>query len=289
MIGCDSSKCKRSYGRTGEYLHFPLRWHIFDAANRRSVSHGYPDEVSQNLEDLCGVCDLGDVFQVRVATRAVQGIRLVDLVDQAGPCGAALPSRHRQLWLRLVGRTDAGGWLGLMVALPTLGREAGEVRATGPRATSPRGVQPVGANKSAARVGQVPEDLDQKFDGGEDLRVGVEIVAVGSAIDNGVRAPWSTSSFWSETGGRTMNCASAWRVSVEPAGMRIDASTEKPLWVQLTMFELTKGCNPHYEGSLIAVASQQIGHLFVAPSCVHREPAFCWRTQSQYGFPGGLL
>jgi hypothetical protein len=157
------------------------------------------------------------------------------------------------------------------------------------RATSPRGVQPVGANESAVRVGQVLEDLDQKLDGGEDLRVGVEIVAVGSAIDNGVRAPWSTSSFWSETGGRTMNCASAWRVSVEPAGMRIDASTEKPLWVQLTMFELTKGCNPHYEGSLIAVASQQIGHLFVAPSCVHREPAFCWRTQSQYGFPGGLL
>jgi hypothetical protein len=53
-----------------------------------------------------------------VTTRAAQGVRLVDLLDQAGPCGAALPGRHRQLWLRLVGRTDAGGWLGLMVALP---------------------------------------------------------------------------------------------------------------------------------------------------------------------------
>jgi hypothetical protein len=72
-----------------------------------------------------------------VTPGAAQGVRLVDLLDQAGPCGAALPGRHRQLWLRLVGRTDAGGWLGLMVALPTLGREAGEVRATGPRATSP--------------------------------------------------------------------------------------------------------------------------------------------------------
>ena len=63
----------------------------------------------------------------------------------------------------------------------------------------------------------------------------MEIVAVGSAIDHGVRAPWSTSSFWSETGGRTMYYASAWRAFVEPAGMRIEASTEKPLWVQLTM------------------------------------------------------
>jgi hypothetical protein len=35
----------------------------------------------------------------------------------------------------------------------------------------------------------VLEDLDQKLDGGEDLHVGVEIVAVGSAIDHGVRAP----------------------------------------------------------------------------------------------------
>ena len=57
------------------------------------------------------------------------------------------------------------------------------------RATSPRGVQPVGANESAARVGQVLEDLDQKLDGGEDLHVGVEIVAAGSVIDHGVRAP----------------------------------------------------------------------------------------------------
>jgi hypothetical protein len=110
------------------------------------------DEVSQDLEDLRGVGDHGDDFQGLVTTRAAQGVRLVNLLDQAGPCGAALPGRHRQLWLRLVGRTDAGGWPGLMVVLPALGSEAQEVRATGPRATSPRGVQPVGANESAARV-----------------------------------------------------------------------------------------------------------------------------------------
>ena len=81
----------------------------------------------------CGVGDHGDDFHGLVTTRAAQGVRLVDLLDQAGPCGAALPGRHRQLWQRLVGRTDAGGWLGLMVALPTLGSEAEEVRATGPR------------------------------------------------------------------------------------------------------------------------------------------------------------
>ena len=51
------------------------------------------------------------------------------------------------------------------------------------------------------------EDLDQKLDGGEELHVVVEIVAVGTA----------------------------WRDSVEPAGMRIDATTGKPLWAQLTM------------------------------------------------------
>ena len=32
------------------------------------------------------------------------------------------------------------------------------------------------------------ENLDKRLDGGEDLRVGVEIVAVRSAIDDGVRA-----------------------------------------------------------------------------------------------------
>ena len=90
------------------------------------------DEVSQDLEDLRGVGDHGDDFHGLVTTRAAQGVRLVDLLDQAGPCGAALPGRHRQLWQRLVGRTDAGRWLGLMVALPTLGSEAEEVRATGP-------------------------------------------------------------------------------------------------------------------------------------------------------------
>jgi len=102
----------------------------------------FPDEVSQDLEDLRGVGDHGDDFHGLVTTRAAQGVRLVDLLDQAGPCGAALPGRHRQLWLRLVGRTDAGGWLGLMVALPTLGSEAEEVRATGPpsrRASAPAG------------------------------------------------------------------------------------------------------------------------------------------------------
>jgi len=57
------------------------------------------------------------------------------------------------------------------------------------RAASPRGVQAVGANESAPRVGQVLEELDEKLYRGEELRVGVEIVGVGSAIDHGIRAP----------------------------------------------------------------------------------------------------
>jgi len=149
----------------------------------------YLEEVSQDLENLRGVGDHSDDFHGFVTTRAGQGIRLVDFLDQAGPCGAALLDRHRELGLRLVGRTDAERWLGWVVALPALGSEAEEVRAAGPSAASPRGVQPVGAEESAARVGQVLEDLDQKLDGGEDLRVGVEIVGVGSAIDYGIRAP----------------------------------------------------------------------------------------------------
>jgi hypothetical protein len=92
-----------------------------------------------------------------VTTRAAQRIGFVDLLDQAGPCGAAVLGRHRELGLRLVGGTDADGWLGWMVAFPALGSEADEVRAAGPGAASPRGVQPVGADESAARVGQVLE------------------------------------------------------------------------------------------------------------------------------------
>jgi hypothetical protein len=82
----------------------------------------------------------------------------------------------------------------------------------------------------------VLEELDQKLDGGEDHRVGVEIVGVGSAIDHGIRAPLVEEQFLERDRGRTMYWASASRVSGEPAGMRIDAFTEKPLWVHSTMF-----------------------------------------------------
>jgi hypothetical protein len=46
----------------------------------------------------------------------------------------------------------------------------------------------MGAEESASRVGQVLEDLDKKLDGGEDPCVGLGVVAVGSAIDDGVSA-----------------------------------------------------------------------------------------------------
>ena len=109
----------------------------------------FPDEVSQDLEDLRAVGDHGDDFHGFVTTRAAQGVCLVDLLDQAGPRGAALLGRHRQVGLRLCGRTDAEGWSGWMVALPALGSKAEEVRATGPRAASPRGVQSVSAKRQS--------------------------------------------------------------------------------------------------------------------------------------------
>jgi hypothetical protein len=64
------------------------------------------------------------------------------------------------------------------------------VRATGPRAAAARGVQAVGANESAPRVGQVLEELDEKLDGGEDLRVGVEIVGVILGFDS-INREWN--------------------------------------------------------------------------------------------------
>jgi hypothetical protein len=39
-----------------------------------------------------------------------------------------------------------------------------------------------------------------------------------------------------------MYCASAWRASVEPAGMRIDASTEKPLCICPWLGPAVKPC-----------------------------------------------
>jgi len=58
------------------------------------------DEVSQDLEDLRGVGDDGDNLHGFVTTRAAQRIGFVDLLDQAGPCGAAVLGRHRELGLR---------------------------------------------------------------------------------------------------------------------------------------------------------------------------------------------
>jgi hypothetical protein len=100
----------------------------------------YLYKVSQDLEDLRGVGDHGDDLHRVVATRAAQGVCLVDFLDQACPCGTALLGRHRELGQVLLGRADAEGCLGLMVALSALGSEAEQVRATRPGAASPRGV-----------------------------------------------------------------------------------------------------------------------------------------------------
>ena len=119
------------------------------------------DEVSQDLEDLRGVGDDGEDFHRLVTARAAQGVRRVDLLDQAGLCGplcgpwawmvAARPSwlggaavlgRHGELGLRLLGRADAEGGFEGMIAFPSLGSEADQVRVAGPpsrRASAPAG------------------------------------------------------------------------------------------------------------------------------------------------------
>ena len=85
------------------------------------------DEVSQDLEDLRGVGDHGDDLHGLVASRAAQGVRFVDLLDQAGPGGAALFGGYGQLGLRLLQvwlqkdeQPCAQGWLynGLPAAEP---------------------------------------------------------------------------------------------------------------------------------------------------------------------------
>jgi hypothetical protein len=120
------------------------------------------DEVSQDLEDLRGVGDHGDDLHGLAASRAAQGVRFVDLLDQAGPAssrflrngcrpwgGAALFGGYGQLGLRLLGWTDAEGWLGWMVALPALGSRTDEVGLAGP--PSRRASAPVGLGVPRAR------------------------------------------------------------------------------------------------------------------------------------------
>ena len=113
------------------------------------------DEVWQDLEDLHGVGDHGDDLHGLVASRAAQWVGFIDFLDHARPAsrrflrngcrpwgGAARFGRYGQLGLRLLGRADAEGWLGLMVALPPFGSEAHEVRLTRPpsrRARAPAG------------------------------------------------------------------------------------------------------------------------------------------------------
>jgi hypothetical protein len=96
-------------------------------------------------------------------------VRVVDLLDQTSPGGAAVLGRHGELRRGLLWRADAQGWLGLMVAPPSLGSEADEVGLAGPCTASPRGVQTIRANQSAAGIREALEDFDEKPDGGETL------------------------------------------------------------------------------------------------------------------------
>jgi len=152
----DAAKSKKSVQRRG----VQAWWRLVDF-----------DEMAQDFQDLPGVYDEGDhphgLATPRAAQRAlaglrpavVQGIPLVNLLDQSGPGGAALTGRYRAVALLLIGRSDAQGRLRRMVVSPTLGSEAQEVRGVRPRAPSPRGVQAAAANESVSCVGQVLENL----------------------------------------------------------------------------------------------------------------------------------
>ena len=97
---------------------------------RRRFARFHP--MPQDFEDLGGVGDDGDEPHGAVTATANQRVRVVDLLDQACPCGAALLGRDGQLGWRLLGGTDMNAGLPLMVALPPLGSEADQVRLTGP-------------------------------------------------------------------------------------------------------------------------------------------------------------
>ena len=154
------------------------------AGGRPLCLHG----VHEDLEHLRGTDDDGDDLHGAATAGADQQVRVVDLLDESRPCGAALSRGDGELGLGLVRRADAEAWLRLMVALPPLGSEAKQVWLSEPCTVGARGVQAVGPNESAPRIGKVLQDFGQKSDGREDLGVGLEEVRIGRAIDDGVRA-----------------------------------------------------------------------------------------------------
>jgi hypothetical protein len=152
-------RCPRAWGSEGQTP--PLR---YEGGKGRSVQgcgiqtggrRAFLDEVSQDLEGLHGVGDHSDDLHGLVASRAAQGVRFIDLLDQSSPAsrrflrngcrprgGAALFGGYGHLGLRLLGRADAEGWLGWMIALPALGSRTGHVGLAGPpsrRASAPAG------------------------------------------------------------------------------------------------------------------------------------------------------
>ncbi len=87
-----------------------------ESVQRRGVQTGWSlaglDEMSQDLEDLLGVCDDGKHLHRFAASRADQRIRVVDPLDQPSPGGTALLGRHGAIGLVIVGCTDANGKVG---------------------------------------------------------------------------------------------------------------------------------------------------------------------------------
>jgi hypothetical protein len=128
-IACPWARC--------EERSFPRRLHTgVHRGALRQEPWGERDMMRTEVASGCGGGDkeMGSVQGggIQAGWRALAGFRpatalgigFVDLLDQAGPCGAAVLGRHRELGLRLVGGTDADGWLGWMIAFPTLGSEA---------------------------------------------------------------------------------------------------------------------------------------------------------------------
>ena len=159
--------------RQGESSEFGLRvWRSFESRRRPT---GF-DEMAEDLVHFHRVHDDGEDLHRAAALGTLQRIHLVDLGDQACPCGGCLARFH--LLVGLLRRAAGSGARSGVGSMPGAAGQTNQMRHPAPGASTPRGVEPVATDIVGALGWDMGGEFGNEIGDCEELEVLLEIGVV---------------------------------------------------------------------------------------------------------------